>query len=445
MVMLVLTGVAWIDFVPDGGVQSYFEWDWVPSLGVDFTLGYDGISFLLVALCNLLIPIIILHRTDKESHFYALILMMQSGLNGVFLAQDGLTFYIFWELALIPIWFISAIWGGKDAIRVTLKFFIYTFSGSLLMLAALVYVYLQTPGVHSFLIKDWIALDLAPEAQTWVFWFMFIAFAIKMPVFPFHTWQADTYTEAPAQGTMLLSGIMLKMGIYGVIRWMIPVVPQASADHLYLAVGLAVAGVVYAGVIAIMQDDMKRLVAWSSVSHVGLIAAGAMLYSDKGLSGSIFQMLSHGITAVGLFVMIDLIEQRTHHRQLHALGGIVKQAPWLTILSMIIIMGAVAVPLTHGFVGEFLLLNALYELGWTWALIAGLTIIFCAVYMLRMAQFSFFGPVHENCLHFKDLNGREFTVMFVLALMVVLLGVFPQPVFDIVQPSIQQLIETIKP
>ena len=441
---LVVSFVALSAFDPKGGVAEYLELEWVPALGVDFTLGYDGISLLLLLLCNLLIPFIILTKTDRESHFYALILMMQAGLNGVFMAQDGLTFYIFWELALIPIWFISAMWGGHDAIKITLKFFVYTFSGSLLMLAALIYVYLQTPGIHSFLLKDWLALSLDPDAQAWVFAFMFLAFAIKMPIFPFHTWQADTYAVAPAQGTMLLSGIMLKMGIYGVIRWLIPIAPEAAQAHLPLVLGLSVFGIVYAAIIAIMQHDLKRIVAWSSVSHVGLIAAGAFLFSNRGLHGSMIQMLSHGINVVGLFLMIDLIEQRIHTRQIGMMGGIAKKAPWLTIFSMIIIMGAVAVPLTNGFIGEFLLLNALFEYGMVWIGIAGLTIIFCAVYMLRMAQFTFFGPLHESCENIHDLNTREFITMGILALLVLFTGIYPQPILDLVSPSVQELIHSVK-
>lgn len=424
-----------------------FSLEWLPDFGISFALGLDGISMLLVALTNVLLPVIVLtsfgHSYDKSGMFYGMVLAMQAALNGVFMATDGMLFYIFWELALIPIWFICARWGGADRLRITFKFFIYTFTGSLLMLVALIYLYLQTPGNHSFAIDALYKVSLSSGAASWVFWFLFIGFAIKMPVFPFHTWQPDTYTESPAQGTMLLSGIMLKMGLYGLIRWLIPMVPEAMQGNTTPVIVLAVIGVVYAALIAIRQNDLKRMVAYSSISHVGLIAAGILSWNMEGLQGGMIQMLSHGMNVVGLFFIIDIMESRLGTRDLTQLGGIAKMAPRFAVLFMIIMLGAVAVPLTNGFVGEFLLLNGLFQYGAITAGVAGLTVIFCAVYMLRMYQFTMFGSANDLTGNFKDVAGREFLILLLLAVLVLFLGVYPQPIFDLTQPAIEQIMKQV--
>jgi NADH-quinone oxidoreductase subunit M len=434
------------EFDPKGGFQFGGNYPWVQSLGLSFNYGLDGISILLILLTNFLTPLIILTSFNHNYHertnrFYGLLLLMCAGLNGVFMALDGLLFYIFWEITLIPIWFICATWGGEDRLKITLKFFIYTFAGSLLMLVALIYLYLQTPGAHSFDIQALYDVALSPESQNWVFWFLFIGFAIKMPVWPFHTWQPDTYTNAPTTGTMLLSGIMLKMGIYGMIRWLLPMVPEAIDGSLSIAIGLAITGIVYAAIIAIKQQDLKRIIAYSSISHVGLIAAGVMSLNTQGMQGGIIQMLNHGINVVGLFFIIDIIEKRTKTRLLDSLGGIAHKAPKLAILFMIVMLGSVAVPLTNGFVGEFLLLSGVYQFGAAAALIAGLTIIFCAVYMLRVYQFTMFGEINSVTAEFEDVKGRELWILAVISGCILILGVYPQPIFDIAQPSVENLLK----
>ncbi len=256
----------------------YFDQWWVEQMGISFKVGMDGFSLLMVLLTNALVPLIIFSTFDREiddhKNYFSLIFLMQFALVGVFTSLDGFLFYVFWELALIPIWFICLLWGGKDEHASHLKFFIYTLSGSLLMLVGLIYLYLQTPGTHSFDIDSFYALVLSQEQQSWMFWAFFLAFAIKIPVFPFHTWQPDTYTNAPTQGTMLLSGIMLKMGLYGIIRWMLPVIPEGIAEWSWLAIALAVVGILYSSAMAIAQKDFKRLIAYSSIAHVGFIAAG---------------------------------------------------------------------------------------------------------------------------------------------------------------------------
>ncbi len=425
-----------------------FQQAWVPAAGISFSLGMDGISALLVVLTNLLSPLIVWSSYGKsygvESRYYGLVLLMIAALNGVFLAQDGLLFYIFYELALIPIYFICAIWGGQDRIRVTLKFFIYTFIGSLFMLLSLLYIYLQTPGTHSFAWTDLLAVQLAPGAAWWVMLGFFLAFAVKMPIFPFHTWQPDTYTTAPTGGTMLLSGIMLKMGIYGVIRWMIPLAPEAFSTWTPTFMTLSVIGIVYASIIAVKQSDLKRLIAYSSIAHVGLIAAGVLAWNKAGLQGSMLQMLNHGINVVGLFFVVDVIERRLGTRSLSDMGGIAKSAPKFATLFMIIMLGAVAVPLTNGFTGEFLLLNGIWNYNVWMGAVAGLTIIFGAVYMLRAYGLAMFGEANAETARFADVDTREWVILGIIAGLVIVLGFFPQVVLNLTDSSVDAILRTVQ-
>jgi NADH-quinone oxidoreductase subunit M len=362
----------------------------------------------------------------------------------VFMAQDGLLFYIFYELALIPIYFICAIWGGDHRIRITLKFFIYTFIGSLFMLLSLLYVYLQTPGAHSFAWPDLVAVPLSAEAAWWVMLGFFLAFAVKMPLFPFHTWQPDTYVTAPTGGTMLLAGIMLKMGIYGVVRWMVPLAPEALHAWTPVFLSLAVIGIVYASIIAVKQTDLKRLIAYSSIAHVGLIAAGVLSWNKAGVQGSMIQMLNHGINVVGLFFVADLIERRLGTRSLSDMGGIARNAPHLAALFMIIMLGSVAVPLTNGFVGEFLLLNGVWNYSNWMGFVAGLTIIFGAVYMLRAYGLAMFGPANQQTEAFADVRPREYVVLGIIAALVLLLGFFPQIILDITNESVNRILGAVQ-
>lgn len=446
LLQVALTVFLLTKFKADGSYNFLFQKEWIPQAGITLKFGIDGISMLMVILTNLLMPLIILSNwnknIDRPHLFYGLIAFMHFALLGVFISLDGMLFYIFWELALIPIYFISAIWGGKDKNRITLKFFIYTFFGSLFMLASLIIV---KSFAGSFDIDTMYAAQLTTKAAFWVIWGFFIAFAIKMPVFPFHTWQPDTYTTSPLAGTMLLSGIMLKMGIYGVIRWMIPMAPEALENVSGFFIGLAVIGIVYASLIAITKNDFKRMVAYSSIGHVGLIAAGVMAYNSAGLQGGIIQMLNHGINVIGLFFIVDIIEQRLGTRQLDQMGGIAKVAPKFAIMFMIVMLGSVAVPLTNGFVGEFMLLKGVFDYNTTYGVIAGLTIIFGAVYMLRAYQLSAFGPSNTLTEKFTDLNQTEMTVLCIVAGLILVLGLYPQPVFDLTNESVNKLIEVIHP
>ncbi|RZK92027.1 MAG: NADH-quinone oxidoreductase subunit M [Pedobacter sp.] len=433
-------------FIPNASTQFEANLPWIADLGIRFHAGIDGISMLVVLLTNLLIPIIILssykHEYKNPAAFYALILFMQAGLLLVFTAMDAFLFYIGWEAALIPIYFICAFWGGKDRIRINMKFFVYTIAGSLFMLMGIIYLYLQNPA-HNFDIQAFYALNLDSAQQGWIFWAFFIAFAIKMPIFPFHTWQPDTYTAAPTQGTMLLSGIMLKMGIYGVIRWLLPIVPTGVQDWSALAMVLSIIGIVYASLIAFTQKDAKRLVAYSSIAHVGLISAGIFALNQQGLQGAMVQMLSHGINVVGLFFVLDIIFSRTKTNKIEELGGIAKVAPQLAIAFLIIVLGTVALPGTNGFIGEFLLLMGVYNYGIWAAAIAGFTIIFGAVYMLRMYQNVMLGKTNEVTITFTDIQGTEKLVLYIICALIIILGVYPKPLLHLTEASVQHLLEQV--
>jgi NADH-quinone oxidoreductase subunit M len=426
-----------------------FRTTWIPSVGIDFNLNIDGVSLILILLTNFLIPIIVLSSFKNRAYsnnniFYALILFMQTALIGVFSAADGFLFYVFWEAALIPVYFIAAIWGGVNKIQITFKFFIYTIAGSLLMLMGFIYLYLQTPFPHSFDINVLTSVELSGNEEFWVFFSLFIAFAIKMPIFPLHTWQPNTYAESPTPATMLLSGIMLKMGIFGVIRWLIPIAPFTLADYSYFIVLLSVIGVVYGSIIAIQQKDFKRLVAFSSIAHVGLISAGLFSGTTEGVQGAILQMFNHGINVVGIFYVLEIIAQRTGTRQISELGGIVHTAPKLAICFVIITMGSVALPLTNGFAGEFLLILGIYKFNMILAVIAGFTIILGAVYMLRMYKNVMLGESNSLTKNFKDLSARELFVLIPICAVIILIGFFPNLILNISNPIAKELVNYLQ-
>lgn len=443
---LALTIAVVCNFTPDASTQFVINYPWIQDLGISFHAGIDGISIITVLLTNVLIPLIILtgykHEYKSGNALFALILFMQSGLLIVFTALDAFLFYIGWEAALIPIYFICAVWGGKDRIKVNMKFFVYTIAGSLFMLVGIIYLYLQNPA-HNFDIQAFYNLNLDDTQQGWIFWAFFIAFAIKMPVFPFHTWQPNTYTEAPGVGTMLLSGIMLKMGIYGVIRWLLPIAPAGLQQWGHTVIILSVIGIIYASLIAFTQKDAKRLVAYSSIAHVGLISAGIFALNTQGMQGAMIQMLSHGINVIGLFFVLDIISSRLKTNKISELGGIAKQAPILAITALIIVLGTVALPGTNGFVGEFLLLMGVYQYNIWIAVFAGLTIIFGAVYMLRMYQNVMLGKTNDLTIGFTDISGTEKVVLYTICTLIIALGVYPKPILQLSEASVQHLIEQV--
>lgn len=448
-----LSMAAYVQFKSDAASKMLsLNCTWVESLGIKFAVGLDGISLLLVLLTTFLVPLIILssYKTtyEKPNAFYGLILLMQSALVGVFAANDGFLFYIFWELALIPIYFICLLWGGENRGKITFKFFVYTLFGSLFMLIGLIFLYNHTgieSGVKSWNVNDLYAAgrSLTEQQQTFVFWAIFIAFAIKMPIFPLHTWQPDTYVVAPTQGTMLLSGIMLKMGTFGLIKWLLPVVPLALAKWGHLAMGLSVFGIVYASCIAIAQKDFKRLIAYSSIAHVGLIAAGILSANQQGVQGAVIQMLAHGVNVVGLFLIADILVRHTGTREINKLGGIRGMNGQFGVLFIIILLGSVALPLTNGFVGEFLLINGVFQFSAIMAAFAGLTIILGAVYMLRSYQGIMLGEKNPN-ITFGSLAESDKVVLIIICAVIIGFGVYPKPLNDLAEPAVKTLLQNLK-
>ena len=343
------------------GSGTNYTLNQVNFLNPQFSLGTDGISLIMLLLTNLLYPFIILAGFKSEqknvSILNALILTTQSALIGVFLAQNGFLFYIFWELTLIPIYFILLLWGGEERKTITLKFFIYTLTGSLFLLFGIIYLYQLTPATHTTDFSAFNQLQIPAGVQNWLFWILFIAFAIKMPIFPFHTWQPPTYTMAPPQGVMILAGVMTKMGIYGALRFLFPIVPLGVQFWQNTIIILGLIGVIYASIIAFRQTNLKMLFAYSSMAHISLIAAAMFILNEYAINGVLFQVISHGITIVALFYIAELMKEKTGTLEIEQMGGIKLQAPRLAILFLIVILGSIALPLTSGFIGEFLMIK----------------------------------------------------------------------------------------
>jgi len=425
---------------------------WIRSIGTNFNVSITALSLLMVLLTTFLVPLIILSSFRRgynlSNKFYGLILLMQMALVGVFMANDGFLFYVFWEVALIPIYFICQLWGSPGTSRVTLRFFIYTFLGSLFMLVGLLYLYNHTGGIEG--VKSWNvnALYEAGRAmnlkeQSCVFWAIFVAFAIKMPIVPFHTWQPDTYVTAPTQGTMLLSGIMLKMASFGMLKWLIPAVPLGLEMWGHLALMLCVIGVVYTSIIAIGQKDYKRFIAYASVAHVAIIAAGALSLNQQGIQGSIMLMLAHGVNAIGLFFVVEILIRYTGTSEIPKLGGIRNLNSNFAMHFFIIILGVIAIPLTNGFVGEFLCLNGLYQYSPVMAGVAGLSIIFGAVYMLRTYQNIMLGEVKNPDLKMGTLETSEKITLAIVSLTVLAMGTYPAPLNEIAEIAAKEVLVLI--
>lgn len=417
--------------------KTIFDQPWIADK-IRFTLGFDGLTGILLVLINIMVPVIVLAGIRKDQNstkLTALTLFMQAAMNGVFMAQDGLMFYIFWELALVPIYFITLTMSGENSFKITLRFFLYTFIGSLAMLASLIYLFLHTAD-YSFNFEALRAVQLSKVESIWVGAGILLAFAVKIPLLPFHSWQADTYTHSPAAGSMLLSGLMLKMGLYGMLRWYLPLAPESIEFFQPWIIGLSVAGIIYGALIAIRQNDMKRLIAYSSLSHVGLIVAGIFTLTAEGLEGSVLQMFVHGVNVIGLFLVIELIERSTGTRTLGELGGLAKSNRSFMIFYMLIALATAAVPFTNGFPGEFILLNSIYKFNPNLAILSGLTIIFSAVYILRMVQFSMFGEGNKSI---PKLKPNEWIAFVVIAVMILGIGFFPQIIIDAAHSSTKQI------
>lgn len=415
---------------------------WLGSLNSRFAFGMDGIAKITTLLTAISFPLIFLATKNNKyanaNQFYGLMLLTQAGLMGVFLAMDGLLFYFFWELALIPTYFLCSIWGGEKRIAVSFKFFIYTFVGSLMMLIGIIYLYNKTPD-QSFAWESFTKALLSPKEQSFFFWFFFVAFAIKMPIFPFHTWQPDTYEQAPTATTMVLSGVMVKMGLFAVVRWLLPVFPEMSAKMAPLVIVFCLIGIIYASLIAMRQDDLKRLVAYSSIAHIGLMCATLFTQSQVGYQGVVLQMFNHGINIIGLWIVIDLIEQQTGIRKMSQLGGLAHKNANLAILLVVVALANIALPLTNAFVGEFLMFNGLFQYNKWYAVVAGVGIILAAVYTLGMIQKVFYGELKPS-LNLKGLRTTEMVALLAIVAMILVLGIQPQPLLDMAEQGFKGLL-----
>lgn len=428
-----------------GNEEHNLIWEWIKNPSIHFALKIDGLAIAMLILTTALTPLIIYStfgtQVKNARAFYALILLMAFAMAGTFLAADGILYYIFWELALIPIYFIALLWGNGDAEerrKAVVKFFIYTFAGSLFMLAAFIYLYSKA---GSLLIADLYALDLTGEEQCWIFAAFFLAYAIKIPLIPFHTWQANVYQKAPTVGTMLLSGIMLKMGLYSVLRWQLPLAPDAAHCWMPYIIALGIAGVIYGSIVALRQKDLKKLLAYSSLAHVGLIAAGAYALNFDGLQGAVLQMLAHGLVVVGLFFCAEIIYRRFETRKIEEMGGIRQQAPQFTSLFMIMVVASVALPGTFNFIGEFTVLYSLFQIDVIYAVLGGLTIILGAYYMLKMFQHVMLGETHEKV--FADITIHEGILLVVIAGALFFFGMHAKCITDFIAPSIQNILTHI--
>lgn len=418
---------------------------WITQPNISFALKADGLSIAMVILTTVLTPIIIFSSFGNDyknaKSFYALILFMSFAMTGTFLASDGLLYYIFWELALIPIYFIALIWGNgdtEDRKKAVVKFFIYTLAGSLFMLVAFVYMYQQA---GSLLLEDLYQLDLSATEQLWIFLAFFLAYAIKIPLIPFHTWQANVYQKAPTVGTMLLSGIMLKMGLYSVIRWQLPLAPLAAKEYMSVFIGLGIAGVIYGSIVALRQKDLKKLLAYSSLAHVGLIAAGTYTLTLDGLRGAVLQMIAHGFVVVGLFFAAEIIFRRYETRLIAEMGGIRSQTPKFTSLFLILVLASVALPSTFNFVGEFTVLYSLSQINIWFAILGGTTIILGAYYMLKMFQHAMLGETNSKV--FADVTFNEGLSLVLIIAVLFFFGMYPKPITDLITPSLEEILTQI--
>ena len=445
------------------GYQLVTDVSWIPGLGARFKTGLDGLSLWLVLLTTFLTPLTLLAATRSiEKHtreFVAAFLVLETGMLGAFVAVDAFLFYVMWEVMLIPMYLLIGIWGGQRRLYASIKFVIYTMVGSLLMLVAIFYVYVkyaEVTGVYTTDLEKLTTLVLPHKAQIWCFAAFALAFAIKIPLFPLHTWLPDAHVEAPTPGSVILAGVLLKLGIYGFIRWAMPLFPYGAAELApYIAI-LSVIGIVYGALVAFAQDDVKKLVAYSSVSHLGFCALGLFTLTATGVEGSMYAMLSHGLTTGGLFLGIGVLYERRHTRRLAEYGGLWKQMPVFAALYLIVVMGSAGLPGLSGFIGEFLALFGTFNAadtfpsGWDsylpyprlLAAIATTGVILGAIYLLFMFQKVFFGPLDKGKNGgLKDLTGRELAVFLPLVVGIFLMGVFPRPFLKRMEPATHAFLD----
>jgi NADH-quinone oxidoreductase subunit M len=443
-------------------MQFLEERDWIPAFNALYALGVDGISMPLIILTTFITPLVVIAGwtviEKKPAQYYASFLILEGLMVGVFASLDALLFYVFWEAMLIPMFIIIGVWGGPRRVYATMKFFLYTFLGSVLMLVSLIYLYLQScdAGQCSYSIADFQRLPLGLQEQVLIFIAFLLAFAVKVPMWPVHTWLPDAHVEAPTGGSVILAAIMLKMGGYGFLRFSLPITPDASATLDWLVISLSLIAIVYIGYVALVQQDMKKLIAYSSVAHMGFVTLGSFLAFEllrvngdargaaMGIDGAMVQMISHGLVSGAMFFCVGVLYDRVHSREIGAYGGVVNTMPIFATFAVLFAMANSGLPATSGFVGEFLVIIASFRADFWYAFLAAITLILGAAYTLWLVKRVIFGAVaNENVATLQDVNGREFLVLGALAVAVLLLGIWPAPLLDVMRPTVENLVQHI--
>jgi len=463
LIMRAATVIALIDFIlviplavnfdKSGPKMQFVErLNWVPSLGISYFIGVDGLSVLLVLLTPLLGLLAILSSWTaiklRVKEYYVFLLFLQVGMLGVFVSLDFFLFYVFWEVMLVPMYFLIGVWGGPRKLYAAIKFFLYTLFGSVLMLIGILALYFKhfdLTGIYTFDILQIGNIVLPVVWQRILFWAFFIGFAIKVPMFPFHTWLPDAHVEAPTAGSVILAGILLKMGTYGFVRFNLPLFPEACEHYMWIVAFLAIVGIVYGALVAMIQPDMKKLVAYSSVSHLGFVMLGLFALNSYGISGGILQMINHGLSTGALFLVVGLIYERRHTRMIADFGGLSKQIPVYAALFMIVTLSSIGLPGLNGFVGEFLILVGAFKRNWVLALFATSGIVLGAAYMLWLYQRVMFGkldkPENEKL---KDLNKRELATLIPIIAFMFWIGLYPSYWLNFMDPSVEHLIQQME-
>ncbi len=445
----------WLYYMFDplaNGMQMEINIPWITSLGISYHMGVDGISLLLIMLTTILTFLSILASwnsiTTGVKGYYISMLLLETGMIGVFCALDMFMFYVFWEVMLVPMYFIIGVWGGPRRIYAAIKFVLFTMFGSLLMLVGIIYIlfeYQKYSGVFSFdMLKIIGELPLTYQAQLWLFGAFALAFAIKVPLFPFHTWLPDAHVQAPTAGSVILAGVLLKMGTYGFIRICLPLFPDATITYLPYICVLSLIAIIYGAMVAMVQKDVKSLVAFSSVSHMGFVMLGMFALNPQGIQGSVIQMINHGISTGGLFLLVGMLYERRHTRLIEDFGGVARVMPAYAAFFMIITLSSIGLPFTNGFVGEFLILLGAFHKNNVYGIIGATGVVLAACYMLWMYQRVFFGKVtSDENNKLLDLNWREKIILIPLVVLVFWIGVYPKPFFDILKPSVNLVIQQV--
>jgi NADH-quinone oxidoreductase subunit M len=464
----VLSLILWWRFDPNASGEAIFQFrwtrDWIPSLGVKYDFGIDGIALLLILLTTFMGLIAIWSSftaiNNRQKEYYVLLLLLQTGMIGTFCALDFFLFYVFWEVMLVPMYFIIGIWGGPRKLYAAIKFFLYTLAGSVLMLLSILALYFFNSGgipflhiqglgnAYSFSVLQYhnIGHLIPPDLQWWIFLGFFFGFAIKVPMFPFHTWLPDAHTEAPTAGSIILAAVLLKMGTYGFVRFSLPILPDATKKLLPWVVGLAIIGIIYGALVTLVQKDMKKLIAYSSVSHLGFVMLGLFALNPMGIKGGVIQMINHGISTGALFLLIGVIYERRHTRLIADYGGLAKQMPMFATLFLIAALSSMGLPALNGFIGEFTILIGTANRSIWWAAAAGLGIVLGAAYLLWLYQRVFWGPLDnpEN-QKVRDLTRRELALGVALVAVMVWIGIYPKPIFDMLDKPVDYVVRKVDP